>query len=129
MAHPPFGSINILGPVRAKLDGIEVWNGRYDGTHAPRADSFQLLRRIRSFNSKTVAYCGIDLHKTAQLRKPVYVELEADRLERDTIIGELRAGHFTLHGSNIAIPSTGHLTFVQELSIAVKQPLCRPWAG
>lgn len=129
LAHPPFGSINILGSVRAKLDGVEVWNGRYDGTHAPRADSFQLLRRIRSLNPKAVAYCGIDLHKTAQLRKPVYVELEADRLERDTIIGALRAGKFMVHGSNIAIPSTGDLTFVQELSIAMKQPLCRPWAG
>src|SRR5215468_8292044 len=67
LAHPPFGSINILGPVRAKFDGIEVWNGRYDGTHAPRADSFQLLRRIRSMNPMAAAYCGIDLHKSAQL--------------------------------------------------------------
>ena len=129
LAHPPFGSINILGSVRAKLDGIEVWNGRYDGTHAPRADSFQLLRRIRSMNPKAVAYCGIDLHKAAQLRKPVFIELDADRLDRETILGTLRTGNFTVHGSNIAIPSTGHLTFVQELSIAVKQPLCRPWAG
>jgi hypothetical protein len=129
LAHPPFGSINILGAVRAKLDGIEVWNGRYDGTHAPRAGSFQLLRRIRSVNPKAAAYCGIDLHKSGQLRKPVYVELEAERLERETILKALRGGHFTLHGSNIAIPSTGNLTFVQELSIAVKQPLCRPWAG
>ena len=129
LAHPPFGSINILGPVRAKLDGIEVWNGRYDGTYAPRADSFQLLRRIRGLNPKAVAYCGIDLHKIAQLRKPVYVELDAERLERQTILNALRSGNFTLHGSNIAIPSTGNLTFVQELSIAVKQPLCRPWAG
>src|SRR5436309_3939043 len=129
LAHPPFGSINILGSVRAKLDGIEVWNGRYDGTHAPRADSFQLLRRIRSMNPKAVAYCGIDLHKAAQLRKPIFIELEADRLDRDTILGTLRTGNFTVNGSNIAIPSTGNLTFVQELSIAVKQPLCRPWAG
>ena len=129
LAHPPFGSINILGSVRAKLDGIEVWNGRYDGTHAPRADSFQLLRRIRSLNPKAVAYCGIDLHKAAQLRKPIFIELEADRLDRDTILGTLRTGNFTVNGSNIAIPSTGNLTFVQELSIAVKQPLCRPWAG
>jgi histidinol phosphatase-like PHP family hydrolase len=129
LAHPPFGTINILGPVRAKLDGIEVWNGRYDGTHAPRADSFQLLRRIRSMNPKAAAYCGIDLHKSAQLRKPVYVELETERPERETILTALRNGNFTLHGSNIAIPSTGNLTFVQELSIAVKQPLCRPWAG
>jgi hypothetical protein len=29
----------------------------------------------------------------------------------------------------LAIPSSGKLSFVQELSIAVKQPLCRPWAG
>ena len=129
LAHPPFGSINILGSVRAKLDGIEVWNGRYDGTHAPRADSFQLLRRIRSLNPKAVAYCGIDLHKAAQLRKPVFIELEADRIDRDTILATLRTGNFTVNGSNIAIPSTGNLTFVQELSIAVKQPLCRPWAG
>src|SRR5215467_15849372 len=70
LAHPPFGTINILGTVRSKLDGIEVWNGRYDGTHAPRADSFQLLRSIRSLNPKAVAYCGIDLHKIGQLRRP-----------------------------------------------------------
>ena len=80
-------------------------------------------------NPKAVAYCGIDLHKAAQLRKPIFIELEADRLDRDTILGTLRTGNFTVNGSNIAIPSTGNLTFVQELSIAVKQPLCRPWAG
>jgi PHP domain len=128
LAHPPFGSINMIGPIRGKLDGIEVWNGRYDGTRAPRADSFQLLRRIRLLNAKAAAYCGIDLHKIGQVRKPVYVEVETERLERFAIINALRAGSFTLHGSNISIPSTGNLTFVQELSIAVKQPLCRPWA-
>jgi len=129
LAHPPAGSLNMIGPIRNKLDGIEVWNARYDGTHAPRADSFQLLRRIRSHNSKAAAYCGIDLHKMGQARKPVYVEVETERLERAAILGALRAGRFTLRGSNINIPSTGDLTFVQELSIAVKQPLCRPWAG
>ena len=129
LAHPPLGSINIIGPIRGKLDGIEVWNGRYDGTRAPRADSLQLLRRIRSMNPATAAYCGIDLHKMTQMRKPVFVEVEAERLERDTILNAFRAGSFTLHGSNISIPSTGNLTFVQELSIAVKQPLCRPWAS
>jgi len=87
------------------------------------------LRRIRSLNNKAAAYCGIDLHKIGQVRRPVYVEVETERLERAAIVSALRAGHFTLHGSNISIPSTGNLTFVQELSIAVKQPLCRPWAG
>jgi hypothetical protein len=129
LAHPPFGSINILGSIRGKLDGVEVWNGRYDGTRAPRADSFQLLKRVRALNLQAAAYCGIDLHKIAQLRKPVYVEVETEQLSRDAIVGALRAGNFTLYGSNICIPSTGNLTFVQELSIAVKQPLCRPWAG
>ena len=129
LAHPPLGSINILGSIRGKLDGVEVWNGRHDGTRAPRADSFQLLRRVRALNPKAAAYCGIDLHKIAQLRRPVYVEIQAEQLGREAIVNELRAGNFTLHGGNFCIPSTGNLTFVQELSIAVKQPLCRSWTG
>jgi PHP domain len=129
LAHPPLGTINILGSIRGKLDGVEVWNGRYDGTRAPRADSFQLLRRVRALNPKTAAYCGIDLHKIGQLRRLVYVEVETERLGREAIVSALRAGNFTLHGSNISIPSTGNLTFVQELSIAMKQPLCRPWTA
>ncbi len=129
LAHPPIGSINMIGAIKSKLDGIEVWNGRYDGTVAPRADSFQLLRRIRLSNLKAAAYCGIDLHKMGQARKAVYVEIETAKFERDEIINALRAGQFSLHGGSLAIPSSGSLTFVQELSIAVKQPLCRPWAG
>jgi hypothetical protein len=41
----------------------------------------------------------------------------------------LQGSRFTIHGNNTTIPASGNLTFVQELSIAVKQPLCRPWAG
>src|SRR5688572_13589665 len=110
LAHPPAGSTNMIGPIKAKLDGIEVWNGRYDGTRAPRADSFQLLRSIRSMNVKTAAYCGIDLHKIGQVRKPVYVEVESDRLERNLVMNALRAGRFSLRGgNNMTIPSTGNL--------------------
>jgi predicted metal-dependent phosphoesterase TrpH len=129
LAHPPVGSINLIAPIKTKLDGIEVWNGRYDGTVAPRADSFQLLRRIRSFNSKTAAFCGVDLHQIAQARKLIYMAVQADGREEPSILGAIRSSHFTLHGSNTTIPASGNLTFVQELSIAVKQPLCRPWAG
>src|SRR5207237_9283524 len=63
LAHPPLGSINLIGPVRGKLDGVEVWNGRYDGTRASRADSFQFLRRIRSLYTHDADYFVIVLHK------------------------------------------------------------------
>jgi len=129
LAHPPVGSLNMIGTIKGELDGIEVWNGRYDGTVAPRAESFQLLRRVRMSNLKAVAYCGVDFHKIGQAKKPVYVQMESEAFDRCEIINRLRAGRFTLHGSNMAIPSSGKLTFIQELSIAVKQPLCRPWAG
>jgi hypothetical protein len=66
----------------------------------------------------------------AQAMKPIYVDVQAvEQPRRDVILNALRAGEFTVHGNNMSIPSSGHLTFVQELSIAVKQPLCRPWAG
>ena len=129
LAHPPVGSINLIASIKTKLDGIEVWNGRYDGTVAPRADSFQLLRRIRSFNSKTAAFCGVDLHQIAQARKLIHMAVQADEREEPSILGAIRSSRFTLHGNNTIIPASGKLTFVQELSIAVKQPLCRPWAG
>jgi predicted metal-dependent phosphoesterase TrpH len=129
LAHPPQGSINMIRSIKDKLDGIEVWNGRYDGTVTPRADSFQLLRRVRSLNAKAAAYCGIDLHKISQVRRLVYIDVESDRLEREAIVAKLRTGDFRLCGRNLAIPSSGDLTFVQELTIAVKQPLCRPWAA
>ena len=128
LAHPPTGSINLIGSIKDKLDGVEVWNNRYDGGVAPRAESFQLLRRLRVSNPRVAAYCGVDLHKISQARKPAYVEVHTDKLDRREILDSLRNGSFTLHGNNLVIPSSGYLTFVQELSIAVKQPLCRPWA-
>jgi predicted metal-dependent phosphoesterase TrpH len=129
LAHPPSGSINMIDTVKGKLDGIEVWNGRYDGTTTPRAQSFQLLRRVRTWNSKTSAFCGVDFHKIGQARKAVHVELEAERAGPRDIISALRAGRFTVCGNRMKIPASGSLTFVQELLIAVRQPLCRPWLG
>jgi len=135
LAHPPTGCINLITSIKHKLDGIEVWNGRYDGVFSPRAESFQLLRRIRMLNAKTSAYGGIDLHKMEQARKPIRVELDLNRSrsdeteKRQAILNALRSGEFRVRGGNFGIPASGHLTFVQELSIAVKQPLCRRRAG
>ena len=129
LAHPPAGIANMIGTIQLKLDGIEVWNGRYDGVYAPRAGSFQLLRRIRAINFNASAFGGIDLHKVGQAQRPIYAEVMTAELTRESILGALRAGQFAVRGANLTFPSTGDLTFVQELSIAVKQPLCRPWAG
>jgi predicted metal-dependent phosphoesterase TrpH len=129
LAHPPTGCTNLIASVKAKLDGIEVWNGRYDGVHAPRVDSFQLFRRIRATNLKAIAFGGIDLHKAGQAQRPIYLEVAAEELSRNALMTSLRHGKFTVRGANITIPATGELTFIQELSIAVKQPLCRRWAG
>jgi hypothetical protein len=129
LAHPPAGSINMIGSIRTKLDGIEVWNGRYDGVRTPRADSLQLLQRVRLVNPKTTGFGGVDLHKAGQAVRPIHVEIDAASHERKAILNGLLDGNFAVRGGNLSIPSTGTLTFVQELSIAVKQPLCRPWAG
>ena len=78
LAHPPAGCINLITSVKHKFDGIEVWNGRYDGVHAPRPHSFQLLRRIRGVNPRVSAFGGVDLHKKEQLRKLITVDVVAD---------------------------------------------------
>jgi hypothetical protein len=129
LAHPPAGSINLIGPIKSKLDGIEVWNSRYDGIYSPRADSLQLLRRIRSVNIKASAFGGTDLHKVRQAHRPISVEVDAEALDCNSILESLRVGRFAVRGGNMTIPADGNLSFAQELSIAVKQTLCRPWAG
>jgi hypothetical protein len=129
LAHPAAGSINLIGPIKSKLNGIEVWNGRYDGIYSPRAASFQLLRCIRTVNVKASAFGGIDLHKARQVDRPIYLEVDADTMDRKSILEALREGKFAVRGANLTIPADGKLSFVQELSIAVKQPLCRPWVG
>src|SRR5262245_54707845 len=129
LVHPPAGCTNLIASIKSKLDGIEVWNGRYDGVHAPRADSFQLFRRIRTTNVKAIAFGGTDLHKAGQAERPIYVEVAAEELTKDALMTSLKQGKFAVKGANITIPATGELTFIQELSIAVKQPLCRRWAG
>lgn len=127
LAHPPAGGINMISSIIGKLDGVEVWNGRYDGVRTPRAESFQLLRRVRLSNPKAAAFCGVDFHQAAQSRKPVYVEVDACALTRDEIIDALWNGRFHARGGKLKIPSSGRLTLLQEIAIAVKQPLCRPW--
>jgi len=129
LAHPPSGCANIIGAVKTKLDGIEVWNGRYDGMYTPRADAFQLLRSIRTANAGTHAFAGVDLHKRNQADRPLYLEVEAGEVNRESVMTALKSGRFTLRGASLRIPSSGDLTFIQELSIAVKQPLCRRSAG
>jgi hypothetical protein len=129
LAHPPTGSINLIASVKNKLDGIEVWNARYDGTFAPRVETFQLLRRIRAGNPGAFAFGGIDLHAVEQARKPIVVQVDTSENTPDSILEAMRAGQFTVRGGRFAIPATGELTFVQELSIAVRQPLCRRRAG
>jgi hypothetical protein len=125
LAHPDADATNLIAPVKSRLNGIEIWNGRYDGTSSPRVQSIQLLRRMRSVNGNIAGFCGVDLHNAEQLRKPVYVEVAADRLERDSIVSALAEGQFLLRGGNLAIPSSGDLSLRQELSIAFRQPLRR----
>lgn len=128
LAHPARGAFNLISGAIDKLNGIEVWNGRYDGRYSPRPDSVQLLRQVRAANSRAWAFCGIDLHRMEHLIK-LWVEVEADALEPRAIIAALAGGRFSLHSRGLVIPSTGELTLVQELGIALKQPLSRLRTG
>jgi predicted metal-dependent phosphoesterase TrpH len=126
LAHPDGASAHLIAPVRTMLDGVEIWNGRHDSLWAPRPASIQLLHRIQKVNRKALAYCGIDLHAAAQARKPVYVSVDADRLDRTSIISALAAGRFTLCAGRLAIPSSGRLSHLQELGIVARGMLGRP---
>ncbi len=79
------------------LDGVEVWNTRYDRKFAPSVKSMSILRRFRKQKKDIMAFCGLDLHDKHVLGEMITV-MRVNKLSKESIVDTLRAGRF--HGSN-----------------------------
>lgn len=66
LAHPHKYVINnsIFSSLE-KLDGVEVWNLRYDG-FSPRVNNIILLKKLRLNKNNIFAYVGLDYHNDLQ---------------------------------------------------------------
>ena len=108
VAHPQdrfFGRIESFSPLP---HGIEVWNSKYDGRYAPRADTFRLLARLQKREASVCAFYGQDLHWKRQFRG-LFCGVKTEILSRETVLEALKNGDFFgLHGE-LELPSNGYL--------------------
>ncbi|MCA1626530.1 MAG: hypothetical protein LC742_00995, partial [Acidobacteria bacterium] len=68
IAHPMNSMFPWIESFDALPFGIETWNSKYDGQHAPRPGTFNLLNRLQDRRPEMRAFYGQDLHWKRQPR-------------------------------------------------------------
>jgi hypothetical protein len=88
--------------------GVEAWNSKYDGRHAPRPGTYRLISRLRRRRPDLLAFYGVDYHWKKQFRG-LHVLAECDAPTRDEVLGALAAGRFVGAKGELRLPATGDL--------------------
>jgi hypothetical protein len=107
VAHPP----ERLFPVIERLSGlrgIEAWNTKYDGRHAPRDATFALLYRMQRKDPSLLAFYGQDLHWLKQDHS-LFVRLEAEILIDNLVLSSLASGRYAGTKAGLVLPASGRL--------------------
>jgi len=91
------------------LNGVEIWNNRYDSKYAPNLKSFDLLNNLRRENPCIFAYGGLDLHSTSEF-DDLCLRIELEELTEKKILESLKDGRFKIVRKGTIIDSTGSIT-------------------
>jgi hypothetical protein len=106
IAHPRTEAFEEIERFGSLPDGIEVWNTKYDGKHAPRPATFELLGRLRARAPKTRAFYGVDLHWRYQ-SVPLLVDVYAELLTAEALLAALAKGMYEATTNELRLPSDG----------------------
>jgi hypothetical protein len=88
--------------------GIETWNTKYDGPHAPRPRTFALLNRLQQRKPGMKAFYGQDLHWKRQYRGLSNL-VDCDSLTRTAVLAAFRRGNYSGISQKLELPSDGVL--------------------
>lgn len=100
LAHPSVCGHRYPSELRAALDGIEIWNARYDGHFVPAMANLRLLEEVRQTNPTVAGFGGADLH-TLEQHPGVTLELQVQgrsNIHADIVLEHLRQGKFAVCG-------------------------------
>lgn len=96
LAHPKIGKINFRREALSLLDGVEVWNSRYDGRFVPNPTALSLFRDMAARKPDILAFSGNDAHYPDQVKRVTTHVYGCDSLS--DIIQALAAGRFDSGG-------------------------------
>ena len=111
----PYKHAPVINPAELGIfDGIEIWNGKFDGFYAPQGRTLRLFHALQELKSPPAFYCGHDLHGVDAIA-PLALEVEADRLEGNLLLAALRSGRFELRAGGGRFTSRRGPSFGQEI--------------
>lgn len=103
-AHPKKNEYRLPRHVIEALDGMEIWNSKFDGKYAPRGEVVRYYRERLAYRPQLRPFCSVDFHFRAQFRHvPMYCEV--DHLSTEHVLTSLRAGAY--FGKTTAFTVTG----------------------
>jgi hypothetical protein len=108
IAHPMDSAFDWIETFDELPTGIEVWNTKYDGRYAPRAQTFGLLNRLQA-RSDLRAFYGTDLHWRTQYRG-LFQSVGCTTLNRDQVLAAFSRGDYFAIKSDLKLPSNGRLS-------------------
>lgn len=86
------------------LDGIEIWNVKYDGKYAPRLKNFAILKKFKERNPNIICYGGLDFHKIQEFRKlSVSINIGTKNVNGKEVLTALKEGNFYITNGLISI--------------------------
>lgn len=95
IAHPARYGYAVADRVAEAVDGIEVWNGGYDGRFVPDHRLLRLWRTLRERTGSLLGFGGPDLHRIGS-QEPVRLTIQCDGSSANDVLAVLRAGRFTI---------------------------------
>jgi hypothetical protein len=107
-AHPKKNEYRLPRHVVDALDGMEIWNSKFDGKYAPRAEVVLYYRERLAHRPYLRPFCSVDFHFRSQFRHvPMYCEV--NHLSTEQVLASLRAGTYFGKTAAFSVSGTGRV--------------------
>jgi len=105
LAHPYKARTKIVPEIVDLVDGIEVWNSKYNGKNVPSFTAFQLFQKTKLNRNELLAFAGLDFHKYSHFGGP-FVSVVSQELDAKAILQNLKDGEFKIYSRGVSINPT-----------------------
>ena len=102
-SHPvkcPAGPSAGIAPM---LEGLEVWNTRYDGKIVPRAGNLKLFQEWKERKKNMIGLCGLDFHSTSDYTD-VWMKVALKELSQEGLLRAMRTGDLQICKNGKRLP-------------------------
>jgi len=108
IAHPMNEAFAWIESFEILPQGVEAWNTKYDGRHAPRPATFELIQRLQRLQPNLKAFYGLDLHWKHQFRS-LFIQANCAGNCAAEILEALSRGDYLASKGALELPSSGVL--------------------